>query len=60
MSRKNDLGLDHLECRGWHALQHHTMLVRIAMVFLQYLRIGGKRKGRSRVGPPPSPSLPQI
>ncbi|MBA2245511.1 MAG: transposase, partial [Gemmatimonadetes bacterium] len=24
---KNDLGLDHLECRGWHALQHHTMLV---------------------------------
>jgi SRSO17 transposase len=43
---KNDLGLDHLECRGWHALQHHTMLVMMAMVFLQHLRIGGKKEGQ--------------
>ncbi len=42
---KNDLGLDHLECRGWHALQHHTLLVMMAMAFLQHLRIGGKKKG---------------
>lgn len=50
---KNDLGLDHLECRGWHALQHHTMLVRMAMSFLQHLRIGGKKKGASPRGTPP-------
>lgn len=41
---KNELGLDHLECRGWHALQHHTLLVMMAMAFLQHLRIGGEKK----------------
>jgi hypothetical protein len=50
---KNDLGLEHLKCRGWDALQHHTMLVMMAMAFLQHLRLGGKRKARARVGPPP-------
>lgn len=43
---KNDLGLDHLECRGWQALQHHTVLVMMAMCFLQQLRLGGKKKGQ--------------
>ncbi len=47
---KNELGLDHLECRGWHALQHHTLLVMIAMAFLQHLRIGGKKEGASPRG----------
>lgn len=49
---KNDLGLDHLECRGWHALQHHTMLVMMAMAFLQHLRIGGKKEGQKSRGTP--------
>jgi hypothetical protein len=57
---KNELGLDHLECRGWRALQHHTLLVMMAMAFLQQLWVGGKRKGRARVGPRPSPSVPQV
>jgi SRSO17 transposase len=43
---KNDLGLDHLECRGWQALQYHTVLVMMAMAFLQHLRLGGKKKGQ--------------
>jgi SRSO17 transposase len=47
---KNELGLDHLECRGWQALEHHTLLVRIAMAFLQHLRIGGKKEGASARG----------
>ena len=54
---KNELGLDHLECRGWPALMHHTLLVMMAMVFLQHLRIGGKTKRRARVGPPPLPEI---
>lgn len=49
---KNELGLDHLECRGWYALQHHTMLVMIAMAFLQHLRLGGKKEGESPHGTP--------
>ncbi len=43
---KNELGLDHLECRGWQALQHHMMLVMMAMAFLQHLRLGGKKEGQ--------------
>ncbi len=50
---KNDLGLDHLECRGWHALMHHTMLVMMAMAFLQHLRIGGKKEGEKPSGTTP-------
>lgn len=49
---KNDVGLDHLECRGWHALTHHTMLVMMAMGFLQHLRIGGKKEGQVPGGTP--------
>jgi SRSO17 transposase len=50
---KNDLGLDHLECRGWQALQHHMMLVIMAMAFLQHLRIGGKTEGEKPPGTSP-------
>ena len=52
---KNELGLDHLECRGWYALQHHTMLVMLAMSFLQHLRLGGKKEGESPRGTSPHP-----
>ncbi len=50
---KNDLGLDHLECRGWQALQHHMILVMVAMAFLQHLRIGGKKEGEKSSGTSP-------
>jgi SRSO17 transposase len=50
---KNELGLDHLECRGWQALTHHTMLVMMAMAFLQHLRIGGKKEGEKPRGTSP-------
>ncbi len=41
---KNQVGLDHLECRSWRALHHHALLSMIAFCFLQDLRTrrGGK------------------
>lgn len=50
---KNELGLDHLECRGWQALVHHTLLVMLAMGFLQHLRLGGKKEGAGPRRPTP-------
>jgi hypothetical protein len=52
---KNDLGLDHLECRGWNALQFHTILVMMVVAFLQHLRSGGKRRGEAVWDIPPRP-----
>jgi SRSO17 transposase len=40
---KEELGLDHLECRGWRALQHHVLLTTMAFTFLQQRRLGEKR-----------------
>jgi SRSO17 transposase len=49
---KEELGLDHLECRGWRALQHHVLLTMMAFTFLQQRRLGEKRRrglsGRAR------------
>mgnify|MGYP002714752989 CR=1 FL=1 len=47
---KEELGLDHLECRSWRALQHHTLLTMLAFLFLQHLRLREKtlRFGRRR------------
>jgi SRSO17 transposase len=42
---KNQLGLDHLECRGWRALHHHALLNMIAFCFLQDLRTRPEKKG---------------
>lgn len=50
---KNDLGLDHLECRGWQALAHHTMLVMMAMSFLQHLRLRRKKEDQGPGGTTP-------
>jgi len=36
---KEELGLDHFECRSWIALRHHLLLTRIAFVFLQTWRV---------------------
>ena len=44
---KEELGLDHCECRNWFALHHHALLTMIAFCFLQHLRLGEKKVGRS-------------
>jgi SRSO17 transposase len=36
---KEELGLDHFECRSWVALSHHVTLTMIAFAFLQTWRI---------------------
>jgi SRSO17 transposase len=41
---KEELGLDHLECRSWRALRHHLLLTTMAFAFLQQRRIGEKRR----------------
>ena len=40
---KEELGLDHLECRSWRALHHHALLALMAFAFLQQRRLGEKR-----------------
>jgi SRSO17 transposase len=44
---KEELGLDHFEGRSWRGLHHHVLLCQIAFAFLQHLRLGGKKPGRS-------------
>jgi hypothetical protein len=48
--------------RSWTGLHHHALLSMIALGFLQYLRLGGKRprKRLPRTGPPPRPTLPEV
>lgn len=41
---KEELGLDHLECRSWRALRHHVLLTMMAFAFLQQRRLGEKRR----------------
>ncbi len=36
---KEELGLDHFECRSWIALSHHVILTMIAFAFLQTWRL---------------------
>ncbi len=48
---KNQLGLDHLECRNWRALHHHALLTMIAFCFLQHLRTRGGKEGRRSTAP---------
>jgi SRSO17 transposase len=44
---KDELGLDHFEGRSWRGLHHHALLCLLALAFLQHLRLGGKKRGRS-------------
>ena len=62
---KEELGLDHCECRNWHALHHHVLLTMIAFCFLQHLRLRekkGRPVGQSRTAAPsdaaPDPATP--
>lgn len=48
---KEELGLDHCECRNWHALHHHVLLTMIAFCFLQHLRLREKKGVSSRPKP---------
>ena len=57
---KEELGLDHFEGRSWRGLHHHALLCQIAMAFLQWLRLGGKKAALPPPGPPPQPSLPEV
>jgi len=45
---KEELGLDHFEGRSWRGLHHHALLCQLAFAFLQHLRLGGKKPGRTR------------
>ena len=51
---KEELGLDHFECRSWLALSHHVILTMIAFAFLQTWRIEALRAN----GIPESMSTP--
>jgi len=45
---KEELGLDHVECRSWHALHHHALLTMMAFAFLQHLRNAEKNAWAQR------------
>jgi SRSO17 transposase len=55
---KDELGLDHFEGRSWSGLHHHALLVMMALLFLQTLRLQRSTRGNNRL--PPAPSLPVV
>lgn len=44
---KQELGLDDFEGRTWLGLQHHALMTMIAFLYLQHLRLQGKKNSRS-------------
>ena len=54
-----EVGLSHFEGRSWLGLHHHALLAMLAFCFLQFSRLR-RAFYRSRHGPPPSPSLPEV
>ncbi len=55
---KRELGLGHYEGRGWLGLHHHLVLAQIAFVFLQHLRLRGKKRRRVGAGRRPAEAEP--
>jgi len=41
---KEELGLGHFEGRSWNGLRRHALLTMIAFAYLQYRRLGGKKR----------------
>lgn len=48
---KQELGLDDFEGRTWLGLQHHALMTMIAFLYLQHLRLKGKKNSRSTLRP---------
>src|SRR5215218_4032033 len=46
---KEERGLDHFEGRSWRGLHHHALLCRLALAFLQRLRLRERGEKRRRV-----------
>ena len=53
---KEELGLDHFECRSWRGLHHHALLTMIAFAFLQHLRLGEKNHNQPKAAAIPIPA----
>jgi SRSO17 transposase len=43
---KEELGLDHFECRSWTCLHRHALMTMMAMAFLQHQRLAAPARGK--------------
>ena len=48
---KEELGLDHFECRSWKGLHRHALMSMIALAFLQSLRLKQGKGGKKNLRP---------
>lgn len=57
---KEELGLDHFECRSWQSLHRHALMAMIAYAYLQHRRLadGQSKKKRSHPQKFNRPCLP--
>ena len=57
---KEELGLDHFECRPWIGLHRHCLMAMIAFAFLQSRRLRATGRKKRVGGPTPQPTMPAI